>query len=241
MLKFLNLFFGLVNLEYIFDGFKQALLLLFNVDDSVISAIKTTMLSSSISVVLALLVGFPLGFVLGFFNFKFKRFLRLMIDTSLSFPTVAVGLILYALISNRGPLGELGLLFTIKALILGQFILALPIAIALFANLVENISKKQLMFIKSFHLNSIKLIMIIIHELRFSLISVIALVYGRIVAEVGVAMIVGGNIKYDTRTITTAISLETNKGEFASGIALALVLISIAFVLNCIIYKLKRR
>ncbi|MGH2326953.1 tungstate ABC transporter permease TupB [Campylobacter taeniopygiae] len=228
-------------MEYIFDGFKQALLLLFNVDDSVISAIKTTMLSSSISVVLALLVGFPLGFVLGFFNFKFKRFLRLMIDTSLSFPTVAVGLILYALISNRGPLGELGLLFTIKALILGQFILALPIAIALFANLVENISKKQLMLIKSFHLNSIKLIMIIIHELRFSLISVLALVYGRIVAEVGVAMIVGGNIKYDTRTITTAISLETNKGEFASGIALALVLISIAFVLNCIIYKLKRR
>ncbi|MBZ7938695.1 ABC transporter permease [Campylobacter sp. W0014] len=228
-------------MEYIFDGFKQALLLLLNADDSVISAIKTTMLSSSISVVLALLVGFPLGFVLGFFNFKFKRFLRLMIDTSLSFPTVAVGLILYALISNRGPLGELGLLFTIKALILGQFILALPIAIALFANLVENISKKQLMLIKSFHLNSIKLIMIIIHELRFSLISVIALVYGRIVAEVGVAMIVGGNIKYDTRTITTAISLETNKGEFASGIALALVLISIAFVLNCIIYKLKRR
>lgn len=230
-----------MNLEYIFDGFKQALLLLLNTDDSVISAIKTTMLSSSISVVLALVVGFPLGFVLGFFNFKFKRFLRLMIDTSLSFPTVAVGLILYALISNRGPLGELGLLFTIKALILGQFILALPIAIALFANLVENISKKQLLLIKSFHLNSIKLIMIIIHELRFSLISVIALVYGRIIAEVGVAMIVGGNIKYDTRTITTAISLETNKGEFASGIALALVLISIAFVLNCIIYKFKRR
>ncbi|MBZ7935368.1 ABC transporter permease [Campylobacter sp. B0100352/1] len=228
-------------MEYIFDGFKQALLLLLNADDSVISAIKTTMLSSSISVVLALVAGFPLGFVLGFFNFKFKRFLRLMIDTSLSFPTVAVGLILYALISNRGPLGELGLLFTIKALILGQFILALPIAIALFANLVENISKKQLLLIKSFHLNSIKLIMIIIHELRFSLISVIALVYGRIVAEVGVAMIVGGNIKYDTRTITTAISLETNKGEFASGIALALVLISIAFVLNCIIYKFKRR
>ncbi|TKX34734.1 tungstate ABC transporter permease TupB [Campylobacter taeniopygiae] len=228
-------------MEYIFDGFKQALLLLLNADDSVISAIKTTMLSSSISVVLALVVGFPLGFVLGFFNFKFKRFLRLIIDTSLSFPTVAVGLILYALISNRGPLGELSLLFTIKALILGQFILALPIAIALFANLVESISKKQLLLIKSFHLNSIKLIMIIIHELRFSLISVIALVYGRIVAEVGVAMIVGGNIKYDTRTITTAISLETNKGEFASGIALALVLISIAFVLNCIIYKFKRR
>lgn len=82
--------------------------------------------------------------------------------------------------------------------------------------------------------------MTIIYELRFALVSVVALAYGRIVAEVGVAMIVGGNIKYDTRTITTAISLETNKGEFASGIALALVLIFIAFILNFIIHKLKR-
>ncbi|EOI3010147.1 ABC transporter permease, partial [Campylobacter jejuni] len=78
----------------------------------------------------ALLIGFPLGFILGFFDFKFKCFIKLIIDTSLSFPTVAVGLILYALISSRGPLGEFGLLFTIKALILGQFILALPIVIA---------------------------------------------------------------------------------------------------------------
>ncbi|MCR2124411.1 ABC transporter permease, partial [Campylobacter upsaliensis] len=80
----------------------------------------------------------------------------------------------------------------------------------------------------------------IIYELRFALISIIALAYGRIVAEVGVAMIVGGNIKYHTRTITTAISLETNKGEFERGIALALVLISIAFVLNFLIHSLKR-
>ncbi len=83
-------------LDYIFDGFKQALFLLFNADESVISAIKTTLLSSSISIVLALLIGFPLGFILGFFDFKFKCFIKLIIDTSLSFPTVAVGLILYA-------------------------------------------------------------------------------------------------------------------------------------------------
>ncbi|MCW1698595.1 ABC transporter permease [Campylobacter jejuni] len=228
-------------MDYIFDGFKQALFLLFNADESVISAIKTTLLSSSISIVLALLIGFPLGFILGFFDFKFKRFIKLIIDTSLSFPTVAVGLILYALISSRGPLGEFGLLFTIKALILGQFILALPIVIALlFSNLIENMNKKHFLLIKSFHLSPLKLVLTMIYELRFALISVVALAYGRIVAEVGVAMIVGGNIKYDTRTITTAISLETNKGEFASGIALALVLILIAFCLNFITHKLKR-
>ncbi|EAJ6667733.1 ABC transporter permease subunit, partial [Campylobacter coli] len=219
-------------MDYILEGFTQALFLLFNADESVISAIKTTLFSSSVSIILSLIVGFPLGFALGFFEFKLKRFIKLIVDTSLSFPTVAVGLILYALISSRGPLGDLGLLFTVKALILGQFILALPIVIALFSNLIENMNKKHFLFIKSLHLSLLKLVMTIIYELRFALVSVVALAYGRIVAEVGVAMIVGGNIKYDTRTITTAISLETNKGEFASGIALALVLIFIAFILN---------
>ncbi|EAL5996177.1 ABC transporter permease, partial [Campylobacter coli] len=209
-------------MDYILEGFTQALFLLFNADESVISAIKTTLFSSSISIVLSLIVGFPLGFALGFFEFKLKRFIKLIVDTSLSFPTVAVGLILYALISSRGPLGDLGLLFTVKALILGQFVLALPIVIALFSNLIENMNKKHFLLIKSLHLSTLKLVMTIIYELRFALVSVVALAYGRIVAEVGVAMIVGGNIKYDTRTITTAISLETNKGEFASGIALAL-------------------
>ncbi|EAK8012173.1 putative anion-uptake ABC-transport system permease protein [Campylobacter coli 37/05] len=227
-------------MDYILEGFTQALFLLFNADESVISAIKTTLFSSSISIVLSLIVGFPLGFALGFFEFKLKRFIKLIVDTSLSFPTVAVGLILYALISSRGPLGDLGLLFTVKALILGQFVLALPIVIALFSNLIENMNKKHFLLIKSLHLSLLKLVMTIIYELRFALVSVVALAYGRIVAEVGVAMIVGGNIKYDTRTITTAISLETNKGEFASGIALALVLIFIAFILNFIIHKLKR-
>ncbi|HIF9959856.1 TPA: tungstate ABC transporter permease TupB [Campylobacter coli] len=227
-------------MDYILEGFTQALFLLFNADESVISAIKTTLFSSSVSIILSLIVGFPLGFALGFFEFKTKRFIKLIVDTSLSFPTVAVGLILYALISNRGPLGDLGLLFTVKALILGQFILALPIVIALFSNLIENMNKKHFLLIKSLHLSPLKLVMTIIYELRFALVSVVALAYGRIVAEVGVAMIVGGNIKYDTRTITTAISLETNKGEFASGIALALVLIFIAFILNFIIHKLKR-
>ncbi|ECL6415667.1 ABC transporter permease subunit [Campylobacter coli] len=227
-------------MDYILEGFTQALFLLFNADESVISAIKTTLFSSSVSIILSLIVGFPLGFALGFFEFKMKRFIKLIVDTSLSFPTVAVGLILYALISSKGPLGDLGLLFTVKALILGQFILALPIVIALFSNLIENMNKKHFLLIKSLHLSPLKLVMTIIYELRFALVSVVALAYGRIVAEVGVAMIVGGNIKYDTRTITTAISLETNKGEFASGIALALVLIFIAFILNFIIHKLKR-
>ncbi|MCW1359940.1 tungstate ABC transporter permease TupB [Campylobacter sp. CCS1377] len=227
-------------MTYLIEALKQALNLIIGGDESVYSAIQTTVLSSSISIVLALLVGFPLGFILGFFEFKSKRFLKLLVDTSLSFPTVAVGLILYVLISSRGIFGDFHLLFTIKALILGQFVLALPIIIALFSSLIENMDKTHLLLIKSFHLSKLRFILTIIYELRFELVSVIALAYGRIVAEVGVAMIIGGNIKYHTRTITTAISLETNKGEFATGIALGLVLIMIAFCLNFLIHTLKK-
>ena len=228
-------------MEYIYDGFKQALILLFSGDLSVYSAIKTTLFTSSVSIFLAFIIGFPLGFTIGYFNFKGKNLIKLIVNTSLSFPTVAIGLILYAFISQKGPFGNLNLLFTTKALILGQTILALPIIIALFSNLIENMDKKHFLLIKSYHLNKINLILTIIYELRYNLISVIALAYGRIVAEVGVAMIIGGNIKYDTRTITTAISLETNKGEFSSGIALALVLITISFCLNFIIHKVKKK
>lgn len=228
-------------MEYIFNGVKQAIFLLINCDNGVYSAIETTLFTSSVSICLALIIGFPFGFALGYFNFKIKYFLKLLVDTSLSLPTVAIGLILYALISNKGPLGEFNLLFTAKALILGQTILALPIIIALFANLIENMEKKHFLLIKSYHLNKINLILTIIYELRYALISIIALAYGRIVAEVGVAMIIGGNIKYDTRTITTAISLETNKGEFSSGIALAIVLMLISFCLNLLIHKIKKK
>ena len=182
----------------------------------------------------------PLGFCLGYFNFFGKKFLRILSDTGLAMPTVAIGLILYALFSNRGPLGNLGLLFTLKAVIIGQICLSLPIVISLTASVIENMEIKHLRLIKSYHLRGYKQILTVLFENRYPLMVVIATTYGRIVAEVGVAMMVGGNIKWHTRTITTAISLETNKGEFAMGIALASVLITIAFLVNLFIYALKK-
>ena len=193
-------------MDFILEGILSAFGLLFSGDAETFSAIKATLYTSSISILFAIVIGFPLGFILGFYEFRARRTLRLLSDVALAMPTVAIGLILYAFISRNGPFGELGLLFTLKAVMLGQFVLALPI----------------------------------IYELRYALLVVIATAYGRIVAEVGVAMMIGGNIKYFTRTITTAISLETNKGEFAMGIALALVLILIAFAVNLAIHALKR-
>ena len=148
---------------------------------------------------------------------------------------------MYAFISSRGPLGSFELLYTLKGIIIGQTLLALPIIISLSANAVEGMDKKLHLTLLSFGLTTSQMIRSVIWELRHSLIAVGVAAYGRVVAEVGVAMMIGGNIKWFTRTITTAISLETNKGEFSMGIALGLVLISIAFLVNVIPYFLKKR
>ena len=227
-------------MDFILEGILSAFGLLLSGDAETFSAIKATLYTSSISILFAIVIGFPIGFILGFYEFRARRTLRLLSDVALAMPTVAIGLILYAFISRNGPFGELGLLFTLKAVMLGQFVLALPIIVSLSASVIENMDKKHYLNIMNYRLSPLNLILCVLYELRYALLVVIATAYGRIVAEVGVAMMIGGNIKYFTRTITTAISLETNKGEFAMGIALALVLILIAFAVNLAIHALKR-
>ena len=227
-------------MDFLLNGFAEAFNLLLNGNLETYSAIKATLYTSSVSILLAVLVGFPLGFSLGFYDFRGRKILRLLSDTALAMPTVAIGLILYAFITRNGPLGSLNLLFTLKAVMLGQFVLALPIIISLTASVVENMEKKHYLTILNLRLSAPKLVFCVLYELRYALMVVIATAYGRIVAEVGVAMMIGGNIKYFTRTITTAVSLETNKGEFAMGIALAMVLIFIAFLVNLAIFALRK-
>ncbi|WP_149713863.1 tungstate ABC transporter permease TupB [Campylobacter concisus] len=227
-------------MDFLLNGFTEAFNLLLNGNLETYSAIKATLYTSSVSILFAVLIGFPLGFSLGFYDFKGRKILRLLSDTALAMPTVAIGLILYAFITRNGPLGSLNLLFTLKAVMLGQFVLALPIIISLTASVVENMEKKHYLTILNLRLAPAKLVFCVLYELRYALMVVIATAYGRIVAEVGVAMMIGGNIKYFTRTITTAVSLETNKGEFAMGIALAMVLIFIAFLVNLAIFALRK-
>lgn len=227
-------------MEFIINGIYEAFLLLINFDEETYSAIWVSILTSSISIFITLILAMPIGFMLGFYDFKFKKALKILSDTMLAIPSVALGLIIYAFISRDGPLGFLGMLFTLKAIILGQICLAAPIVISLTSSAVENMDKKHLNLIKSYHLSSFRTILVVLYEIRYSLIIIIITAYARIIAEVGVAMMVGGNIKWHTRTITTAISLESNKGEFSTGIALACVLIFIAFVVNLAIFYLKK-
>lgn len=226
---------------YFSEGMSQAASLLVHMDDATVSAIEATLVSTSWALFVAALLGLPLGFVLGYANFPGKRAIRLVSDTLLAFPTVLIGLLVYVFITARGPLGEYGLLFTLPGMVIGQTILALPIIVSWTAQSVENLDIRCRQTLLTLGAGRMQTALLTLSEVRYDLGMVCVQAFGRVVTEVGVAMMLGGNIRYSTRTMTTAISLETSKGEFAQGIALGLVLLLIAFVVNLLLTWLKYR
>jgi tungstate transport system permease protein len=219
-------------MDFILAGFIEAIRLLLGGDGQTWSAVAATIKASSGSMAASLILGVPMGFLLGYFDFPAKRQVRLVVDTALALPTVFIGLVVYAFISNRGPLGEMGLLFTLTGIAIGQTILALPVVIALSATAVESMDRHLRMLLISLGASRWQLLFSSLWEVRFGVLAAGLTAYGRVMTEVGISMMVGGNIKWHTRTITTAIALETGKGMFATGIALGLVLLVIAFGVN---------
>ena len=228
-------------MDFLVGGFVKAIQLLLTGDSETYSAVFATVRVSSYAMAASLAIGVPGGFFLGYFDFKGKRQVRLVVDTLLALPTVLIGLLVYAFLSNRGPLGEWGLLFTLRGIAIGQTILALPIVVALTATAVEAMDRHLRTALITLGANRTQLLRSILWEVRFGILAAAVTAYDRVLTEVGISMMVGGNIKWLTRTITTAIALETNKGQFAMGIALGLVPMVLAFVVNLSVSFLRRR
>jgi tungstate transport system permease protein len=228
-------------MDFILQGFLKAIDLLVTGYPETFSAVYATLVVSADSIAASLIFGLPLGFCLGHFEFTGKRLLRLAVDTGLALPTVFIGLVVYAFLTQRGPLGGLGLLFTLPGIAIGLTILALPIVIALSATAVEGMDRKLRVTLISLGADRRQLFLGTVWEARHGILAAGLTAFGRVLTEVGIAMMVGGNIKWQTRTVTTAIALETNKGEFAAGIALGLVLLIIAFSVTLSVSFLRKR
>jgi len=228
-------------MDYLLQGFIQGFVLLFTGNTETYSAIWTTVGASTLSMIGSLTIGIPLGFLLGHNNFFGKKIIRTIVDTLLSFPTVVIGLLVYALLTRHGPLGGTGLLFSIPGIAMGQTILGLPIIIAMTATAVETLDKRLPMTLITLGANPRQILWATVLEARYSLMLAAVAAYGRIVSEIGISMMIGGNIKWHTRTITTAIALETGKGEFAMGIALGMVLLAVALTVNIFASGLKKK
>jgi tungstate transport system permease protein len=228
-------------MDFLLQGLLKAIELLTTGDPETFSAVYATLIVSAYSLAATLAMGLPLGFCLGYFDFRFKKQVRVVVDTLLSLPTVFIGLVVYAFFTSRGPLGEWGLLFTLPGIAVGLTILGLPIVIALGATAVESMDRQLRVTLISLGANRRQLFLSTLWEARHGIIAGALTAFGRVMTEVGIAMMVGGNIKWQTRTITTAIALETNKGEFAMGIALGLLLLCISFAVNISVSFLRKR
>jgi tungstate transport system permease protein len=228
-------------MDYIAQGFIRSIQLLLTGDPETYSAIFTTLRISSLSIVASLIIGIPLGFLLGYFDFPGKRQVRAVVDTLLALPTVVVGLFVYAFISRRGPLGEMGILFTITGIAVAQTILITPIVVSLTATAVESLDRRLRATLIALGARGRQILITSLMEARYAVLVAAVTAYGRAISEVGISMMIGGNIKWHTRTITTAIALETGKGDFAVGMALGIVLLTLALVVNSSLTLLKKR
>ncbi len=228
-------------MDFILQGILQAFQLLIHGDPETYSAVAATLTVSTYSMAVSLLIGIPIGFVLGHLDFPGRRQVRTLFDTLLSLPTVFVGLLTYAFLSRQGPLGNMGLLFTLPGIAVGQTILALPVVIALTATAVESMDANLRTTLLSLGANRRQLLFSTLWEARHGVLVSALTAYGRVMTEVGISIMVGGNIKWHTRTITTAIALETSRGMFAMGIALGVVQLLIAFTVNGAVSFLRRK
>jgi tungstate transport system permease protein len=189
----------------------------------------------------ACLLGIPLGFALGLTRFAGRRALLVVLNTALAFPTVVIGLVVYLLLARRGPLGGLGLLFTWQAIVIAEVILAVPIAVALSAAAVQAVDPRVRRTALTLGAGALRTAWTIGREARFALAAAVVVAFGRVLSEVGAALIVGGNVLHETRTLTTAITLATSQGNFSLAVALGLVLLALALTVNVLIQLFQGR
>jgi tungstate transport system permease protein len=220
-------------------AFQDAFALLTQFDRGVISIVLVSLQVSLSALVLGTLVGLPLGAWLATEQFRGKRALIITINTLMGVPTVIIGVLVYLILSRSGPLGELGWLFTVKGMVVAQFLLTTPLVAALSRQVLEDAWQIHRETFLSLHFTRLGYMKWLIWDCRFSLTIAILAGLARAISEVGAVMIVGGNILNSTRTMTTAIALETSKGDLPFALALGIVLLAIVLLANLLTFAVR--
>ncbi len=225
----------------IWQAFIKAIELVVSLDPDVMEIAGRSLRISVTSTLLASLICLPLSSLIHFHRFPGKRILVNLIQTFFSLPTVAIGLFVFVLFSRAGPLGGLNLMFTPVVMVLGQMILITPILLGLTISALSGVDKAILDTATSLGASGFQTAIVALREARYAVLAAVIMGFGRAISEVGIALMIGGNIRGFTRVITTAISLETSKGDLELSIALGIILISIALVINIILNRIQQR
>ena len=219
--------------------FSEAFQLLFGADGELRQIIWVTIQMSFSSTLLSVCIGMPLGTLLGALSFRGKRLVLRTINTLMGLPPVVAGLIVFMFLSRSGPLGSLRLLFSIPAMVIAQVLLITPIITGLTSSIISQKAPTILETTRGMGLSLVRSLSLVLWECRAPLISVLLTGFGRAIAEVGAVQLVGGNVQSKTRVMTTAIMLETNKGNFSLAIALGIILLLFSFLVNILAQHLQ--
>ena len=222
------------------ESASTALQLVISLDNSLLSIVGRSLSVSATACAIACALGLLLGAWLGVARFAGRNALLTLLNTFLADPSVVVGLVVYLLLSRSGPLGYLGWLFSFKAMVLAQALLVLPVVTALTRQAVEDVENAHGEQLRSLGAGSLVRSLLLAWDERYALLTVIIASFGRAISEVGAVMIVGGNIDGFTRVMTTAIALETSKGDLPLALGLGLILLAVVLLLNVLIGLLRR-
>ena len=210
-------------------------------DPKLLEIVGLSLRVSLSAVVVATLLALPFGAALAVTRFRGRHALVVVVNALLGLPAVVVGLAVYLLLSRAGPLGEFGILFTPSAMVVAQAVLIFPLIAALARQAVADAWSEYAEQLRSLGAGPVASSLALLHDLRFSLVTIVLAAFGRAIGEVGAVMIVGGNIDGVTRVMTTAISLETSKGDLPLALGLGIVLLAIVLLLNVVAHLLKER
>jgi tungstate transport system permease protein len=222
------------------QAFRAALRQIVTLDPQLLEIIELSLKVALTAVAIATLIGFAVGGVLAVYRFPGRGAVAAILNALMGLPPVVAGLIVYLLLSNAGPLGVLQLLYTPEAMIIAQVILVTPIVAALTRQTCEDLLEEYRDQLRSLGASSAEMVTTLLWDGRYRLITAVLAGFGRAIAEVGAVMIVGGNIDHVTRTMTTAIALETSKGNIALALALGMILLAIALAVNVALMGIRR-
>jgi tungstate transport system permease protein len=228
-------------LEAFIEGLIKALHLIASRDPEVVEITRRSLAISSTSCSLTTAFAIPLGSLIHFAHFRGKRALISVIQTLFSLPTVVVGLLVFIIFSRAGPLGDLGLMFTPTVMVIGQVILVMPLMLGLVISALSGVDKAVPETAVSLGASRLQMGLITLREAKYAVLTAVIMGFGRAFSEVGLAMMAGGNIRGFTRTLTTAISLETSKGDIELSLALGIILLLIALTVNIVVNRLQHR
>ena len=228
-------------MDAIWEGLREALRLIFSGDESLYEIAGRTILVSGVATLLAMSAGVPLGYALARTRFAGRTFLLGAVNTGMGMPPVVVGLVVWLLLVRSGPFGALDLIYTKQAMVIAQFVIALPLVIGFTAAAVQALPAELPDLLSVLGAGPVRKLWIVVREARLGILAAVMAGFGAVASEVGASMTVGGNLDGDTRVLTTAIVTETSRGQNADAIAYGIILLGMAFAVNLVLTLVQQR